>query len=69
MKCTACGCPGAYELLRGVICWNRSCRNFHKDVIDGSVYDDAKSLVNGDEVADLKRFLKEHTPDGQDFIR
>jgi len=57
MHCSACGCPGAYQLLRGVICWNRSCRNFHTDVIDGSDFSEDGKTVNGDRVDELKTFL------------
>jgi len=57
MNCTACGCPGAYELLRGVLCWNRKCRNFHSDVIVGSDFSKNGVLVNGDSVEELKKFL------------
>jgi len=57
MKCTACGCPGAYELLRGVICWNRSCRNYHLDVITGSEFSEDGKRVNGDCIEKLRKFL------------
>lgn len=57
MKCTACGCPGAYALLRGVICWNRDCRNYHSDVVSGSDFSKNGEIVNGDPVEELKRFL------------
>ena len=57
MKCTTCGCPGAYALLRGVLCWNRSCRNFHTDVINGSNFSKDGKTVNGDSVEELKGFL------------
>lgn len=58
MRCTACGCPGAYQLLRGVLCWNRSCRNFHADVINGSAFSKDGKTVNGDPVEELKKFLE-----------
>ena len=61
MQCTACRCPGAYQLLRDVLCWNRSCRNFHTDVIDGSEFSVNGKTVNGDSIEELKRFLD---PDG-----
>jgi len=61
MRCTTCGCPGSYQLLRDVLCWNRSCRNFHTDVIDGSVFSTNGKTVNGDSIEELKRFLD---PDG-----
>jgi hypothetical protein len=59
MKCSACGCPGAYALLRGVICWNRKCRNYHSDVVEGSEFSKGGELVNGDPVSDLKKFLND----------
>lgn len=57
MKCTACGCPGAYQLLIGTYCWNRNCRNFHQDVVSGSDFSEDGETVNGDSVAELKEFL------------
>ena len=57
MNCTACGCPGSYALLRGVLCWNRACRNFHSDVIAGSDFSKDGTKVNGDSLEALKRFL------------
>jgi len=57
MNCTACGCPGAYELLRKLICWNRDCRNFHSDVVSGSNFSADGKRVNGDLVEDLKKFV------------
>jgi len=65
MKCSACGCPGAYQLLRDIVCWNRSCRNFHTDVIEGSDFSDDGRLVNNDPVDAVKKFL---TPDGKEEV-
>lgn len=61
VNCSACGCPSAYVLLNGLLCWNRSCRNFHADVIDGSNFSKDGKTVNGDSVEELKKFLD---PDG-----
>lgn len=61
MKCTACGCPGAYTLLVGVVCWNRDCRNFHQDVVSGSDFSADGLMVNGDPIEELHEFL------GEDF--
>lgn len=58
MKCTACGCPGAYELLRYVYCWNRSCRNFSQDIVSGSVFNGDDGTVNGDPKLELQLFLE-----------
>ena len=57
MRCTTCGCPGAYQLLRDLLCWYRSCRNFHTDVIEGSDFSTDGKTVNGDSVEELKKFL------------
>ena len=57
MKCTTCGCPGAYSLLRSVICWNRDCRNFHTDVVSGSDFSTDGKRVNGDSTTELKEFI------------
>lgn len=57
MKCTTCGCPGAYAFLRAIMCWNRDCRNFHSDVVSGSNFSDSDESVNGDSVEELKEFL------------
>jgi len=68
MKCSACQCPGAYELFRGVLCWNRSCRNFHTDVIDGSDFDAHGKTVNGDSVEELKQFFKDIGEEPSPFV-
>lgn len=57
MKCTACGCPGAYQLFSGVVCWNPDCRNYHHDIVSDSVYSADGTYVNGDLVDDLKKFV------------
>jgi hypothetical protein len=57
MKCTACGCPGAYQLLRQVVCWNQDCRNYHSDVVSGSDFSKDNKFVNGDSIEELKEFL------------
>jgi hypothetical protein len=59
MRCSACGCPGAYALLRGVVCWSRQCRNFHQDVIEGSDWSTDNKRVNGDQVEDVKKFIND----------
>jgi hypothetical protein len=69
MKCSACECPGAYQLLRGVVCWNRSCRNFHTDVIDGSDFSHDGKLVNNDLVEDVRSFLDPVDPAEADPFR
>jgi hypothetical protein len=61
MKCTACGCPGAYSLLTGVLCWSRACRNFHQDVVSGSDFSLDGKRINGDPIEELHAFL------GDDF--
>ncbi len=56
MKCSACGCPSAYALLRGLLCWNRQCRNWDSDIVSGSDFSQ-EDLVNGDSKEELKEFL------------
>lgn len=60
MKCTSCGCPGAYQLLRGIVCWNRNCRNYHTDIVSGSEFSSDGALVNGDSKNELEQFLQDH---------
>jgi len=64
MNCSACGCPGGYKLLRGLLCWNRQCRNWHSDIIEGSDFSQS-GLVNGDSVDEVNKFLD--LGDGEDF--
>lgn len=61
MTCRACGCPGAYTLFVGAVCWNRKCRHFHQDVVSGSDFSADGQYVNGDPIEDVKAFL------GEDF--
>lgn len=46
-------------LLRGILCWNRACRNFHKDVITGSDFSKDGNSVNNDPTEELRKFLDE----------
>lgn len=56
MKCSACGCPGAYALLCGLLCWNRQCRNWDSAIVSGSDFSQ-EDLVNGDSKEELEAFL------------
>ena len=57
MRCTSCGCPGAYTTFNSISCWNPDCRNFNHDIVSCSEWNGSASVVNGDRVEDVKFFL------------